>query len=81
MPQTKRKNNEEKIIINNNEENKENEFKGLSIYSNDKKGNIKKIKIEEKSNELISDFGRETKVDTNANNEENSIKFNPFEIK
>ena len=77
----KRKNNEEKIIINNNEENKENEFKGLSIYSNDRKGNIKKIKIEEKSNELISDFGRETKVDTNANNEENSIKFNPFEIK
>ena len=72
--------------IKNSSESSTNEFTGLYLYANDKKGNLKKINIEESKNNIeIRDIGREENINNNNNdkekNEENNSIINPFEIK
>ena len=71
--------------IKNSSESSTNEFTGLYLYANDKKGNLKKINIEESKNNIeIRDIGREENINNNNDkekNEENNSIINPFEIK
>lgn len=64
-------NRSKKINLDNDDENKENELKGLFLFTNDQKGHLKKVSLDK--------IGiRETRNSGNRNVEVNSIKDNPF---
>ena len=74
--------------VKNNKENSTNEFTGVYLYANDKKGSLKKISIEESYNDnKIRDIDKEQKISKNKDEKdegeddgEKKIVNNPFKI-
>ena len=74
--------------VKNNKENSTNEFTGVYLYANDKKGSLKKISIEESYNDnKIRDIDKEPKISKNKDEKdegeddgEKKIVNNPFKI-
>ena len=81
-----KKENDENNIINVNVVDGDNQFNGINLYSNDKKGNLSKIKFNENNKKNIFDLGRGKSINNKNNNQnvagsgekKNEIIVNPF---